>query len=73
MTPPIDKEKWLANYRQTTEILECMRTRELAAMTDAQALRIIASLTPFETPWRERPDWSGLVEQQEIFHRRKKK
>ncbi|MEI8196486.1 MAG: hypothetical protein WCI73_11305 [Phycisphaerae bacterium] len=38
-------------------------------MTDADALRIIATLTVCETPWRERPDWSGLVEMQALFMR----
>ena len=70
--PLTNKEEWLAQYRETTEILERIRLRELAAMTDEEALRIIKSLTVAEPPWRERPDWSGLVEQQDIFHRRKR-
>lgn len=67
-----DKEQWRAEYRATTEMLERIRARELAAMTDEQALRQILSLSTCEPPWRERPDWSGLVEQQAFFHRRSK-
>ena len=68
-----EKRHWLAAYRETTEILERIRARELAAMTDEEALRRIMSLSVVGTPWRERPDWSGLVEQQALFHRRKKR
>jgi hypothetical protein len=67
-----DREKWRANYRATVELLARIRDRELYEMTDEQALRIIHSLNVAEPPWRERPDWSGLVEQQAIFHRRRK-
>lgn len=67
-----DKQQWLARYRETAESLERIRARELAEMTDEEALRRIMSLSVVGTPWRERPDWSGLVEQQDIFHRRKK-
>jgi hypothetical protein len=71
MQPIDDKSRWLANFRATTEILERIRARELAAMTDEEALRRMMSLSVPGTPWRERPDWSGLVEQQALFHRRK--
>ncbi len=67
-----DKKKWLANYRETTALLEQIRNDELRALTDDQAVRIIASLNVVGTPWRERPDWSGLVEQQALFHRVRK-
>lgn len=71
--PSVDENRpWFAAYRETTEILERIRARELAAMTEDEALRRIMSLSVVGTPWRERPDWSGLVEQQDIFHRRKK-
>jgi hypothetical protein len=71
MNPIRDKEQWRIAYRATSEALERIRTQELAAMTDEQALRQIESLCVSEPPWRERPDWSGLVEQQALFHRRK--
>jgi hypothetical protein len=73
MLDPHEKERWRARYRATTEALERLRVRELAAMTEEEALRKIASLCTCEPPWRERPDWSGLVEQQALFHGRRKK
>ena len=56
-------------YRTTAEALEVVRAQELAAMGDLRAAEIIKSLGAVE-PWRERSDWSGLVEQQAIFHRK---
>jgi hypothetical protein len=56
-------------YRETSEMLETIRARELAAMTDGDVLRIIKSLNVVGKPWREREDWSGLVEQQALFRR----
>jgi hypothetical protein len=51
------------------EAVERVRARELANMTDEEARRqLLAINIPFE-PWKERPDWSGLVEQQAIFSR----
>lgn len=72
MSPIRDKQQWQAQYRATVEALERIRAQELAAMTDEQAWRIIESLNVGEPPWRERPDWSGLVEQQALFHRKKR-
>jgi hypothetical protein len=37
-------------------------------MTEERARQLIQSLGAMEA-WRERPDWSGLVEQQAIFQR----
>jgi hypothetical protein len=71
MRPIHDKEQWQAAYRATAEMLETIRARELAAMTEEEALHRIESLSVIGRPWRERPDWSGLVEQQAFFHRRK--
>ena len=68
-----DKKKRLAQYRKTVEALEQVRARELANMTNEDALRKIESLQCAGEPWRARPDWSGLIELQAIFHRRKKK
>jgi hypothetical protein len=42
-------------------------------MTDAEALRRIMLLGTCQPSWRERPDGSGLVEQQAIFRRWYKK
>ena len=53
------------------EVLEAVRAQELAGMTDERARQIIQSLGAVEV-WRDRPDWSGLVEQQAIFHSRQR-
>lgn len=60
-------------YRETAEWLERVRIREAAALTEEDALRQIKSLVAAGPVWRENPEWSGLVEQQEIFARARKK
>ena len=64
-------EKLRAEYHARWEAVETIKAQELATMTEERALEIIQSLVAVE-PWRERRDWSGLVEQQAIFHRAKK-
>ncbi len=62
------KETFQAEYRTRWEAVETARAQELAAMTEERARQIIQSLGAVEA-WRERPDWSGLVEHQAIFKR----
>ena len=62
------KEMTRAEYQARWEAVETFRARELAAMTEERACQIIQSLGAVEA-WRERSDWSGLVEQQAIFQR----
>ena len=69
MIPTYDKELWRASGSKTAELLETLRTREIASMTDEQALDAIRSLVTAETPWSENANYSGLIEQQAIFHR----
>ena len=59
-------EKARAEYYERWEAVERIKAQELAAMTDERAWEIIRSLGAVEG-WRERPDWSGLVEQQAFF------
>jgi hypothetical protein len=66
-----DLETRRAAYRATAEALEVMRIKRLATMTDDEAQRIIATLMTEDTPRGERREWSGLVEQQAIFRRRR--
>ena len=68
----IDKVQWQKKYRETSRMLEIIRDQELRALTDADVWRRIQTLKVPGKPWRERPDWSGLVEQQALFHRRRK-
>jgi hypothetical protein len=60
------KEKFQAEYHDRWEAVAAVHAQELAALTDERAREIIQSLGAIES-WRERPDWSGLVEQQAIF------
>ena len=60
------KEIVRAEYYARWEAVETAKARELAAMTDEQVRQIIQRLGAVEG-WRERPDWSGLVEQQAVF------
>jgi hypothetical protein len=62
------QEKLAAEYHARWEAVETVKAQELAALTDERALEIILSLSAVEG-WRDRPDWSGLVEQQAIFQR----
>jgi len=60
-----------AEYDAGLEAIEIAKARGLAAMTDEQARQIIQSLKAVE----RRPrlsDWSGLVEQQAIFHKKRR-
>lgn len=60
------REKFQAEYRARWDAVETIKAQELAAMTEERARQIIQSLGAVEA-WRERSDWSGLVDQQAIF------
>ncbi len=62
------KDAARTEYYTRWEAVEKIKAEELAAMTDERAWQIIQNLGTVEE-WRARPDWSGLVEQQRIFHR----
>lgn len=72
MNPAPDPEQPQRDFRVTAELLERIRLQEIAALSDEEALRQIMSLSVPHPPWRERPDWSGLVELQALFHGRRK-
>ena len=61
-------EKLAAEYHARWEAVETFKAQELASLTEERAREMILSLGAVEA-WRERPDWSGLVEQQAIFQR----
>ena len=73
MEMPRDKEAWRAAYRARVEAMEQVRFEELKGMTEERAREIMGLLEVAETPWRERRDWSGLVEQQRVFSRGRKR
>ena len=61
------QERLRAEYYARWEAVERVKAEELANLTDEEARKIIQRLEAQEV-WRERPNWSGLVEQQAIFH-----
>jgi hypothetical protein len=65
---PAEPNEQRAAYHARWEAVEVFKAHELAAMTDKRAREIIENLGAVQG-WRERPDWSGLVEQQAIFQR----
>ena len=69
---PLELKEQRAQYFARWEAVEIFKAPELASMTEERARQIIHSLVAAEG-WRERPDWSGLVEQQAIFHKRRQK
>jgi len=69
LPPVLSGELATATDPELAEALEIIRTQELAAMDDGRAAEIIRSLGAVEA-WREDPHWSGLVEQQALFHRK---
>ena len=58
-------------YHARWEAVETFKAHELAGMTDERAREIIQMLGAAEG-WRERPDWSGLVEQQALYMKGRK-
>jgi hypothetical protein len=62
------REKLAADYHARWEVVGIVKAHELAALTEERALEIVLSLSAPEG-WRADPDWSGLVEQQRLFHR----
>jgi hypothetical protein len=63
---PTELKEARAAYFARWEAIAAAKAQELAEMTDERARQIIQTLGAVEG-WRERPDWSGLVEQQAIF------
>jgi hypothetical protein len=66
--PLESKEGLRSQYLARWEAVEVFKAHELATLTEERARQMIQSLGAVEG-WRERPDWSGLVEQQAIFHK----
>jgi hypothetical protein len=62
------QEKLAAEYDARWEAEETFKAQELAALTEERARQMIFSLGAVEA-WRDRPDWSGPVEQQAIVQR----
>ena len=69
-TPTLEQQKHLVSlWKEAGPELESRRIAELAAMTDEAAVAASERLLWVETVWRARPNWSGLIEQQDLFRK----
>ena len=68
---PLELQDARAAYRARWEAVEAARTQEIAALSEERAREIIKSLGLFAPVPPDPMNGLGLVEQQEIFHRRK--
>ena len=73
-TTPEEMKQWMAQWRSAEVALYEQKFLELQAMTEEEALRISNmllwfALEGYRNPAREA--YSGLVDQQRIFHGRK--
>jgi hypothetical protein len=73
MPSPADERRWIAQWQAAREPLRAQRARELAELSDAEALAAADALLSIPAaaglPPVHRPS-SGLVDQQAIFHRK---
>jgi hypothetical protein len=58
-----------ARYHASVEAVERATSKELAALSDEEALRRTLSMRLFENTEPSTTEWSGLVEQQALFRR----
>ena len=66
-----EEKKRRAVLREIAEAIQIVHYRRLAALTDAEAWRIMKSLAKPDGYVPQPRGWSELVEQQAIFHRRR--
>lgn len=68
------ERRWVKQWIETGKLLDEIRRRELREMTEAQACAASEAVLDlagnFPLPAR-RLGWSGLIEQQALFHRRR--
>ncbi len=73
MTPEQQRE-WMQQWRRAAVALEQVKRDELARMTDAEALAAADDLLALSEHAYRDPryeTYSGLIEQQRIFHQRR--
>jgi hypothetical protein len=66
------QEKQAAEYHARWEAVETVKAQELAALTEQGAWEIIRALRLFAPAPPNPMNGMGLVEQQDIFHRKKR-
>jgi hypothetical protein len=68
------ERRWVRQWQETGKLLEEIRRRELREMTDDEARAasesVLSLVGNFPLPAR-RTAWSGLIDQQALFHRRR--
>jgi hypothetical protein len=72
MNGPKPSQRLAAEHQARWEAVERARTCELAGLTPERAFEMIRSLRPFASVPANPFNGLGLVEQQAIFHRRKR-
>ena len=70
--PLKSQEKLAAEYHARREAVETVKAQELAAMTNDRALEIIRSLRLFAPAPPNPLNGMGLVEQQTVFHQKRR-
>lgn len=67
-----EKIEWRKRHHERYLAIARFEAQELAAMTEDERMSAMKSLVSYEE-WRDEQEWSGLVEQQRIFMRARKK
>jgi hypothetical protein len=67
-----DQKRWMKQWRAAGPALEAVRVGELRELNEARRAEIVSSFFVLESHLRRNTITSGLVEQQEIFHRARK-
>ena len=69
-TPTLEQQRQVVSqWKETGPELESRRIMDLASMSDEAAAVASERLLWVEEVWRARPNWSGLVEQQDLFRK----
>jgi hypothetical protein len=66
------QEKLAADYHARWEAVETVKASELAALTEERAREMIHALRPFAPTPPNPMNGMGLVEQQAVFHHKKR-
>jgi hypothetical protein len=72
-TTPEEQRQWMQQWRETAIFLDEVKRDELANMTAEEGWRAIESLLSPAPYYRRLSRTSGLVKQQALFHKRKRK
>ena len=67
------QREWVRQWKEAGAALAALRRQELLRLSDERALaasETLLSLVTAVTLSHRRRDWSGLVEQQALFHQR---